>query len=71
MPHADVAVPHADTKPHTDTAASHTDKSTPHVDTKTHSDVAKHHIDAVFKGGPGSGHTDTVGGGRHVDVLPQ
>ncbi len=70
MPHVDTAVPHADTKPHADTSIPHIDAPGSHSDTKTHSDVAKHHIDTVVKG-PGNGHTDTVGPGKHTDILPQ
>jgi hypothetical protein len=70
MPHVDTAIPHTDSKPHTDTTIPHSDTPVRHTDTKTHSDVAKHHIDTVIKG-PGNLHTDSTVGGRHTDIKPQ
>jgi hypothetical protein len=69
MPHIDTTIPHADTKPHSDTPHS----DTPHADAKTHSDIAQRHedvttphVDIIQK------HTDTHGPtGSHVDILPR
>ncbi len=69
MPHVDTPVPHADTKPHSDSSTPHSDTPPSHTDTKTHSDVAKHHVDRVIP--PPVGHTDSVGPGRHTDIKPQ
>ena len=73
MPHIDTAIPHADSKPHTDSTTPHIDTPKHHADSKTHSDVAKHHIDTVVKGpgNGGNGHTDSSVGGRHTDIKPQ
>jgi hypothetical protein len=71
MPHADIAVPHADTKPHADVTTPHSDTPKSHTDTKHHSDVAKHHLDKVVGGTGGNGHTDFSSPGKHTDIKPQ